>query len=112
MNEKEKASIRFTNQHEGFLEKITLNLYTPQKSLVITGIQHDDGEGNPDGDWLGDYFSGPVEIKKGQKAREFSFDYDLTYGGLIHRLTISHDYGKTWFAWNDADTIFKLTTAQ
>ncbi len=77
LNEKEKASIRFTNQHEGFLEKITLNLYTPQKSLVITGIQHDDGDGNPDGDWLGDYFSGPLEIKKGEKAREFFFKEEI-----------------------------------
>jgi hypothetical protein len=43
-------------------------------------------------------------------GQEFSFDFGLTYGGLIHRLTISHDFGKTWTAWNDADTIFKIKT--
>ena len=42
-------------------------------------------------------------------GHEYSFDYDIGYGELRHRLTISHDYGKTWSAWNDADTIFKLT---
>ena len=43
-------------------------------------------------------------------GQEFSFDYGLTYGGLIHRLTISHDFGKTWAAWIDADTIFNIKT--
>jgi len=45
-------------------------------------------------------------------GQEFSFDYGLTYGGLTHRLTISHDYGKTWAAWLDADTLFKIITTE
>ncbi len=43
-------------------------------------------------------------------GHEYSFDFDTGYGELRHRLTISHDYGKIWSAWKDADTIFKLTT--
>jgi len=43
-------------------------------------------------------------------GHEYSFDYDIGYGELRHRLTISHDGGKIWSAWKDADTIFKLTT--
>ena len=43
-------------------------------------------------------------------GHEYSFNYDIGYGGLKHRLTISHDNGKNWSAWNDADAIFKLTT--
>ena len=43
-------------------------------------------------------------------GHEYSFNYDIGYGELTHRLTISHDEGKTWSAWNDADTIFKLRT--
>jgi hypothetical protein len=43
-------------------------------------------------------------------GHEYSFDYDTGYGELRHRLTISHDYGKIWSAWKDADAIFKLTT--
>ena len=44
-------------------------------------------------------------------GHEFSFDTDLGYGGERHRLTISHDAGESWAAWNDADTLFKITTA-
>ena len=43
-------------------------------------------------------------------GQEFTFDPHLSYGGLVHRLTISHDHGKTWSAWYDADALFKLTT--
>ena len=43
-------------------------------------------------------------------GHEYSLDFDTGYGELRHRLTISHDYGKTWSAWKDADIIFKLTT--
>ena len=43
-------------------------------------------------------------------GHEYSFDYDTGYGELRHRLTISHDYGKIWSAWKDADAIFRLTT--
>jgi len=43
-------------------------------------------------------------------GHEYSFDYYTGYGELRHRLTISHDYGKIWSVWKDADTIFKLTT--
>lgn len=43
-------------------------------------------------------------------GHEYSFDFDTGYGELRHRLTISHDSGKTWSAWKDADAIFRLTT--
>jgi hypothetical protein len=43
-------------------------------------------------------------------GHEFTVNPDIGYGGLQHRLTISYDSGTTWFEWNDADTIFKLTT--
>ena len=51
-----------------------------------------------------------MSIEKRLAQNYDSFDAGLTYGGLIHRLTISHDYGKTWAAWLDADTIFILKT--
>jgi hypothetical protein len=41
-------------------------------------------------------------------GHEYSFDYDVGYGGLRHTLTISHDFGQTWSPWKDADTIFRL----
>jgi len=73
-NETEKASIRFTNQYEGFLDKITLNLHVFNETVAIIGIQGDDGLGNPDGNLL-NYYSDPLVVPKGQKARLFSF-YD------------------------------------
>lgn len=69
-NENQKSSIRFTNQYEGFLEKIKLNIFVQKNSTGITGIQLDDGQGNPDGIWL-NLHSEPLSISAGQKAREF-----------------------------------------
>jgi len=43
---------------------------------------------------------------------EFSMNKEIGYGGLEHRLTASRDNGTTWAAWNDADFIFRLTTAK
>ena len=69
-NEDQKASIRFTNQYEGFLEKITLNIFVQNNSTGITGIQLDDGQGNPDGIWI-NLPSDSILIPTGQKARHF-----------------------------------------
>ena len=73
-NEKEKASIRFTNQYEGFLGNVTLNLHNSNESIALVGIQRDDGQGNPDGEWLNDDYSGPQVLQRGQKANKFSFN--------------------------------------
>lgn len=45
-------------------------------------------------------------------GHEFNSEDELGYGGTRHRLTISHDFGENWSAWNDADAIFKLTTIE
>lgn len=45
-------------------------------------------------------------------GHEFGYNSSIGYGGLRHYLTISHNAGSKWAKWEDADTIFKLTTAK
>ncbi len=79
--------------------------------------------------WIEVTLDSPVTLKKGKLYRivllspgtdldnaynvyghEFSYNTSIGYGGLRHQLTISYDAGSTWSGWEDADTIFKLTT--
>ncbi len=79
--------------------------------------------------WIEVTLDSPVILKKGELYRivllspgtdldntysvyghEFSYNTSIGYGGLQHQLTISFDSGSTWSGWEDADTIFKLTT--
>lgn len=48
----EKASIRFTNQHDGFIKNVTINLSPVTEREIIIGVQEDDGFGFPQGTWL------------------------------------------------------------
>ncbi len=43
-------------------------------------------------------------------GHEFTYDSKIGYGALRHILTISYDGGTTWHRWEDADTIFSLST--
>lgn len=43
-------------------------------------------------------------------GHEFSYNYEIGYGGLQHQLTSSHNGGKTWAENPDADAVFKITT--
>ena len=45
-------------------------------------------------------------------GHEFTYDSQLGFGAERHRLTISHDAGERWAAWNDADALFKFTTVE
>ncbi len=80
--------------------------------------------------WIEVTLDSPVTLKKGEIYRiillspgtdldnaynvyghEFCYNDSIGYGGLQDQLTISYDSGSTWLPWEDADTIFKLTTA-
>ncbi len=79
--------------------------------------------------WIEVTLDSPVTLEKGKIYRivllspgtdldnaynvyghEFSYNTSIGYGGQQHQLTISYDAGSTWLPWEDADTIFKLTT--
>ena len=53
-----------------------------------------------------------TDLKNSYKVigHEFTYDNKLGYGGLQNYLTVSYDAGHSWNRWDDADTIFKLTT--
>jgi hypothetical protein len=80
--------------------------------------------------WIEVTLDSPVTLKKGELYRivllspgtdldnaynvyghEFSYNTSIGYGGLQNQMTISYDSGSTWSGWEDADAIFKLTTA-
>ena len=43
-------------------------------------------------------------------GHEFTYDTELSYGGLRQIMTITYDSGSTWIRWEDADAIFDITT--
>jgi hypothetical protein len=80
--------------------------------------------------WIEATLHSPVTLKKGEIYKiallsprtdldnaynvygdEFTYNASIGYGALQNHLSISYDAGSTWSAWEDADTIFKLTAA-
>lgn len=112
-------------------DKLYYQIRDSDNNILIEGVFAESSQLTSAQTWIEITLPTPVTLKAGQLYRiillspqtdlenayflyghEFSYNYNIGYGGLQHQITSTFNGGVTWGENPDADAIFKLTTAE